>query len=390
MKKDVHTSFREISDVANKVFDFAELGSKEFKTSTLLNNFLKEKGFKTVFPYKGMKTSFRADYGAGKPTVCFLCEEDALPNGHSCGHNLIAAWAVGSAVKLKEAGYSGRIVVIGTPSEEGIGDYAGSKDRLVNAGAFDDIDFAIGFHPDSEWGVGCQSPNDITFDIIFKGKASDLQNTKFEKNALDALVAVYVGIQKIESSKRGGRLIISMFIKEGGEASNIVPETTRMEVDLRSLDDVTFRSAYSMIKKSTKRSGNEYRVKTRIKELTPLYRTYVNAVDIDKILFKNLAKRGIKAGKLYIGKPRGMGATDEANVSRVVPTGHLDMKISPKNAPGHSDAFRRYAGSKEALHALKKAVDATVESCVEIQNDENTLIKLYAFKKTLRSTKHLP
>jgi metal-dependent amidase/aminoacylase/carboxypeptidase family protein len=141
------TSFKEIYKVSKKVFEFAELGSAEFNTSAFLADFLTKNHFTVKIPYKGMKTSFRAEYGSGKPEVCFLCEEDALPNGHSCGHNLIAAWAVGSAVRLKEKGYKGRIVVIGTPSEEGIGEYAGSKDRLVKAGAFKDIDFALGFHP---------------------------------------------------------------------------------------------------------------------------------------------------------------------------------------------------------------------------------------------------
>lgn len=150
-------SFNQIYDISKKIFSFAEVDSKEFKTSNLLANFLKQNGFKTKIPYAEMKTSFRLEYGKGRPVVGFLCEEDALPNGHSCGHNLIAAWAVGSAVKLKESGYNGKIIVIGTPSEEGLGEYAGSKERLIRHGTFKDIDFVIGMHPDSEWNVGCQS-----------------------------------------------------------------------------------------------------------------------------------------------------------------------------------------------------------------------------------------
>ncbi|MGH2638934.1 MAG: hypothetical protein ACRDF4_06600 [Rhabdochlamydiaceae bacterium] len=29
-----------------------------------------------------------------------MAEFDALPSGHTCGHNLIAAWAVGAALVL--------------------------------------------------------------------------------------------------------------------------------------------------------------------------------------------------------------------------------------------------------------------------------------------------
>ena len=377
------TSFDEIVEVSNKVFGLAELGSKEFRTSSFLNSFLKGKGFSTTFPYCDMKTSFRAEYGTGKPTVCFLCEEDALPNGHSCGHNLIAAWAVGSAIKLKESGYNGKIVVIGTPSEEGIGEYSGSKERMVRRGAFKDIDFVLGFHPDSEWNVGCQSPNDITFDLVFKGKASDMENVQLGRNALDALVYVYNGIRKLESSKRYSGVMAGMFIKEGGEASNIVPEAARMEVDLRSFDDSIFKSAYNKIKKLTKSAGRRYGVKSSLKELTPVYKVYHNAREIDEVLFKNLAKHGIKPNKLHIGNQHQMGATDEANVSVVVSTGHLDMKIAPKTVPGHSDSFRSHAGSKGALRALRTAIDATVESCIDIERDTETLDKIYMLKRNL-------
>ncbi len=89
-------NFGEIYKVSAQVFKFVEIGSREFKTSKLLSEFLAKKGFKVKKPYLGMETAFRAEYGSGKPVVGLLCEEDALPNGHSCGHNLIAAWVVGA------------------------------------------------------------------------------------------------------------------------------------------------------------------------------------------------------------------------------------------------------------------------------------------------------
>ena len=67
--------FNDIFEISKKVFNLAEIGSKEFKTSNLLSDFLKKNDFKVKKPYKGMKTAFRAEYGSGRPVVGLLCEE---------------------------------------------------------------------------------------------------------------------------------------------------------------------------------------------------------------------------------------------------------------------------------------------------------------------------
>ncbi|MEM4878309.1 MAG: M20 family peptidase, partial [Thermoplasmata archaeon] len=111
----------EILEISKKIYEYAEIGSEERKSSRLLVESLRSHGFKVEYPYLNMETAFRAEWGEGKPAVGLLAEYDALPNGHSCGHNLIAAWAYGTAVLLTKSIKSGKVVVFGTPSEEGIG-----------------------------------------------------------------------------------------------------------------------------------------------------------------------------------------------------------------------------------------------------------------------------
>ena len=370
-KNSNYGNFAEIFEISKKVFKIAEIGSKEFRTSALLSNFLKNNGFKVQQPYKGMKTSFRAEYGKGKPVVCFLCEEDALPNGHSCGHNLIAAWAVGSALKLKEQGYKGKIVVIGTPSEEGIGKYSGSKDLLVKKGAFKDIDFVIGVHPDSQWNVGCQSPADLTAEIIFEGKSSHLEEAEKGTNALDALIVTYLSIRNATASfNKYMHVLVGMYVKQGGVASNIIPDKAILEIDIRSTKSSYLMHAYKRIKEIAEGVGKIYKTKTLVKQISPIYEEYKNAPAIDKILYEKLKKQGVKATKLYEQKDQQIGATDEANVSRVVPTGHIDFKIAPENIAGHSDKFRYFAGSRNSFDPLKKSIIATVDACLEIENSQ--------------------
>lgn len=96
----------------------------------------------------GVETAFRAVIaGAGPgPSVALLLEYDALPEtGHGCGHNLIAISNLGAGFGVKPvmARLPGRVVLLGTPAEEG----GGVKIRLLDAGVFDDIDVALSSHP---------------------------------------------------------------------------------------------------------------------------------------------------------------------------------------------------------------------------------------------------
>jgi len=359
--------FKDIYKISDQVFRFAEIGSREFKTSKLLSGFLAKNGFKVKRPYMGMKTAFRAEYGSGKPVVGLLCEEDALPNGHSCGHNLIAAWAVGTAVKLKESGYPGKIVVLGTPSEEGIGEYAGSKIIMIKKGAFDDVDFVIGMHPDTYWNVGSQSDADVTFEVSLIGKASHLEEAEKGRNALDAFVTIYISIKNlIAALPKYEHVMAGIYLKEGGVASNVVPEKVVFELDLRSTNSKYLKSAIKKIKQMIRTIAKAYKIRISMEQKSPMYIEYRNAEEIDEVIYKNLLKYGIKARKLHKICCEQIGATDEANVSHVVPTGHLDIKIAPPGTPGHSEKFKRYAGSRVALKALRIAILATVQSCKDL------------------------
>jgi aminobenzoyl-glutamate utilization protein B len=127
-------------DAAQKIWEFAEVGFQETKSSALLQGILKEAGFQVQSNVAGMPTAFIASYGTGKPVIAILAEFDALPGvsqealpdvkpipgkvaGHACGHHLfgVASSAAGIALKnwLASTKTSGTIRVYGTPAEEG-------------------------------------------------------------------------------------------------------------------------------------------------------------------------------------------------------------------------------------------------------------------------------
>ena len=67
-----------IIDTSDKIWDFAELSLREFKSGELYAQVLKEEGFEVEHPFCGIETAFRASYGSGKPVIGILAEYDAL------------------------------------------------------------------------------------------------------------------------------------------------------------------------------------------------------------------------------------------------------------------------------------------------------------------------
>ena len=140
----------DLAGLSKNIHDNPELGFEEVKAAGFISDVLEKHGFQVQKGYGGLSTSFRADAKGkeGGPTIAFLAEYDALKGvGHGCGHNLIATCAVGAflgtASVLKEL--PGNICIIGTPAEEG----GAGKVKLLAAGAFDDVDYALMMHPSS-------------------------------------------------------------------------------------------------------------------------------------------------------------------------------------------------------------------------------------------------
>ena len=151
-------------DIALKIWDYAEVGYREQRSSALLQERLRQEGFAVEAGVAGIPTAFIASAGSGSPVIGVLAEFDALPGaaqeavpekkprpgaiaGHACGHHLFGAGSVQAAVAIKDwlraNGRSGTVRLYGTPAEEG----GSGKVYLVRAGLFRDVDVALHWHP---------------------------------------------------------------------------------------------------------------------------------------------------------------------------------------------------------------------------------------------------
>src|SRR5438270_11498838 len=148
----------ELERIGRDIHANPEIAYEEKQAVAWLTELLKKHGFSVELGVANTPTAFVATRRNGTgPTVAFLSEYDALRGlGHGCGHNLIATASAGAGIAL--AGLldrtPGRVLVIGTPAEEG----GGGKIRLIRAGIFQEVDAAMMVHPDAKtqvlrWGL---------------------------------------------------------------------------------------------------------------------------------------------------------------------------------------------------------------------------------------------
>jgi aminobenzoyl-glutamate utilization protein B len=238
----LNASYDADKKTALQIWDFAEVGYKEVKSSALHVQHLKEAGFTVETGVAGIPTAFVATYGSGQPSIGILAEYDALPGitqnavaekspavgknaGHACGHHLFGTASVSAGIAIKEliaAGkLKGTIKVYGCPAEEG----GSGKVFLVRAGLFNDLDAVIHWHPDDVNAVSTTSAlANKSAKFKFYGISAHAAAAPDQgRSALDAVEAmdnmVNMMREHIPQETR-----IHYVITNGGKAPNVIPD----------------------------------------------------------------------------------------------------------------------------------------------------------------------
>ncbi|MGH8987436.1 MAG: M20/M25/M40 family metallo-hydrolase, partial [Acidimicrobiales bacterium] len=172
-------------------------------------------GFEVTAGAYGLPTAFSARAGSGPLVIAVCAEYDALPEvGHACGHNVIAAAAVGAGVAIAEVADAAGLTVLGlgTPAEEG----GGGKILMLERGAFDGVHAAMMVHP---WPVERLAGRCLAvshFDVTFTGRAAHASAAPWEGvNALDAMTLSQVGIGLLRQQLRPADQVHGILM-EGG------------------------------------------------------------------------------------------------------------------------------------------------------------------------------
>ncbi len=239
-------------DVAIQIWDFAELGYLEAKSSVLLQEQLSQAGFNVKAGVAEIPTAFVASYGSGQPVIAILAEFDALPglsqeaipsrqtrlekaSGHACGHHLFGTASTAAAIALKdwlsESGTKGTIRLYGTPAEEG----GSGKVYMVRAGLFDDVDVVLHWHPGGENNASPFTSNaNRSAKFRFQGVSAHAAGAPERgRSALDGVEAMDHLVNLLrEHVPQETR--IHYVITQGGLAPNVVPESAEVYYYVRN------------------------------------------------------------------------------------------------------------------------------------------------------------
>jgi amidohydrolase len=369
----VESQRQQLVQLSLNIHSNPELGFQEEKASGWLTSYLEQNSFQVERGIAGLATAFRGTYGQGSPRIALLAEYDALPEiGHGCGHNIIAASAVGAGVASKPVidQLGGSIVVLGTPGEEGFG----GKIEMVKAGAFEGIDVAMIVHPNTrnmptEEALACSS-----LEVEFFGKAAHAAGQPHKGvNALDAMILSFTSINSLRQHISGDARIHGI-ITDGGEAPNIVPAHSAAVFLIRALDNDYLTELKSKVLNCFTGASvaTGARLEYRWRETT--YAPMKNNMVLAELFKKNMESLGRQVEPF---DPRiGMGSTDMGNVSQVVPSIHATVAIATPEVLLHTPEFAAAAASEAGQEGLIDAAKAMAMTVVDILAQPGILDKI--------------
>ena len=363
----------QLENLSLKIHSHPELGFKEHRAQAWLTQYLEEAGFLVEPGICELATAFKASYSSGRPAIAILAEYDALPQlGHACGHNLIAAAAVGAAVASKAAvdHLGGSLLVIGTPAEE----LHGGKIIMAEKGAFDNIDAAMIVHPGTHDTATTKTLACISLEVEFFGReAHAAANPEAGINALEAMLQSFNGINSLRQHIKD-KARIHGIITDGGQAANIVPAHSAASFLVRAEDETYLEALKQKVLNCFlgAATASGARLKYRWSKLQ--YAPMCNNLIMARLFAENMCSLGRKM-KLY-DPSQTFGSTDMGNVSQLVPGIHPFVAIAPAEVTGHSPKFAAAAASGTGMKGMIDAAKALATTVVDLLSSPETLTRV--------------
>lgn len=269
---------------ANDIYNHAELGYKEFRTSQKFVEFLENLGVSVTkdLAITGAKGYINQDK-KDNVSLALIGELDGLripqhahanpetQAAHCCGHHAQLAGVIGAALALTNpevaSALDGQVVFFAVPAEEygevefkntlieqGKIKYGGGKCELIRIGAFDDIDLSLAHHSTpgidkvTLGGVGGETSNGFVSKVIrYKGKATHAAGAPHE--GINALSAATLGLEALalnrDTFKDEDCIRVHPILTKGGNIVNVVPDEAVVETLVRGKSLEAFKDASS-------------------------------------------------------------------------------------------------------------------------------------------------
>ncbi len=341
-----------IIQFARDVYDHAELGYKEFRTSEKFIKFMEDLKLPVErnLAVTGAKAYFHTEK-ADNISLALIGELDALripqhshvnketQAAHCCGHHAQLAGVIGASIALTDEEVAheldGQLVFFAVPAEEygevefknkliedNIIQYGGGKCELIRIGAFEDIDLSLAHHSTTRGiSFGSGSCNGFVSKVIkIKGKAAHA--AACPEQGINALSAASLGLQALgfnrETFRDEDHVRVHPIMTKGGDLVNVVPDDVVLETLVRGKTLEAFQDASVKTDRSFKAGayalGAGYRIETMPGYLPGLYQKFPE--EIVELAKELLGKDNVKEADTDY---HGNGSTDVGDVQHIMP-----------------------------------------------------------------------
>lgn len=356
-----------LRELALKIHAHPELRFEEHRAAGWISDLLTARGHAVERPLGGLPTALRARAGRAGPRLAILAEYDALPEiGHACGHNLIAAGAVGAFLALAPVAEAQGFTVdlVGTPAEEG----GGGKALLLDAGVFAGVDAAMMFHPFDRDLVAHGTLANLWLAMTFSGQPAHAAAAPWDgSSALTACIQTFNLVDSQRVHFRDG-VRVHGFITDGGQAVNIIPERASCEFSVRAKTLDELARVRSIVERCALGAAMAAGVEVTIAPRKG-YRDLVTNLPLARAFAQHMAAMGRPAAET--DERVGMGSTDMGDVSHAVPAIHPWLAICDVGETlCHQHAFARAACAERGLETMLTAARAMAKTGGEFLVDE--------------------
>lgn len=356
----------ELIGLSHAIHRTPETSLKEHQATKYIAELLTGAGRPVQSGVAGLDTAFvsTTQGQAPRPHLAFLAEYDALPDiGHACGHNVIAAASVGAYLGLCQVvpHLNGAVSLFGTPGEEA----DGGKIVMLEAGVFDDVDFALMIHPSSGKSLLARGGRAATgVKVHFRGKAAHSSAPSRGINALNAVLSTF---QHIDMLRPTFNLQdnVNGIITHGGTAANVIPGEATCEFSLRASTLVELKQLVEKVQLAIDAAAKLTGAVAEVKVGLLYAERYPNQV-LSRVFQSNMAELG---EEMEWASPVGMyGSSDIGNVSLKLPVIHDYLWIAPLEVNTHHADFTAFSASARADEVVLKAAKGLAMTAFDILN----------------------
>lgn len=368
----------DLLSISHAIHRDPELGLHEHRACERLVSTLREAGFQVETPVVGLDTAFVATYHSDTPgpRIGLAAEYDCVPDlGHACGHNIIAAAAVGAALAVRSVvdDTGGSVTVFGTPDEEAVSPGSrGGKVVMAEAGVFDNVDVVLMTHPHSGGNVVWDYTFPLKdFNVTFLGKAAHYTLPHEGVNALESLISFLATVKGMQSNWRSGVMFAYTIVDGGGKSPIIIPQSASAHVVMKAFDSAYLEEVFAAVERCAANVAGTMGTSVEV-TINGEYKSTIPNLALVDLVQQNLRLLGAPVNdpaesqraleRLDYPGP----STDFADVSWIVPGIHWWCSLGDTPHVLHTREFAEAAGSSEGDRAVLMASQVMAMTGVDI------------------------